>query len=839
MSCKGILFALELGLLSLKEKSTIRQRIEAAGGSIAAIITASVRVVITTSAVQTAGSYKLNSAKDLGIPIFLVEDLDEVLAFPPPPRTVTASPSRITASRIGRASVEKSPLIVWDDVPDISGPSDSLPSSNVEVGAFTAFGATDAEDEVVFGADFGTDFDFCPADAAPSHRAVSAPLASFDANSVTAVEDDDDELAIFGFDFGDDFSTVAVPKVPQPQPQLSAREMLDKKLLELSKNLSPESFKSLTSGTSRPSRTSKASRIGYTSAKDTTLLGGKADTEALKGETSVQKRTSEAMTARAAKYLEITSKSATPLVVAPIQLSQLTFTPLTFDLKPASTKPIVPRFGVSSRSSTSSDPYPLVFETLLPSEKKEETEETSINGSLCSSSSRISVHSLSEKDDSQSSTHSSPDDWDVNDQGFGLESPLVDENVYDELDDSLDNEDDADETLFSHSAPVVATTPMKRQKVRRPRVYIDRRTGVMWQRKNTKSLQPHSKLVLESANGVTRVMKLNESTEIVLVSPTPSPVVIATPSRPNKAVGPSTVQPFNAASLEEYGPPLPRKASTLVVHKVITGKASPKFSWVDIVTGKASTTKRVPAMDGLKLFVSGISFDDLTLLGQPREAQLPGYKAEHLKKVKEKNEKSLRKLRKKAKKLSLQKATANEDGSLVPADASRVTIPKRGTGLERMKTDEQLLNEIVVWSQKRVEAAIALRKNFYRAIFTRFGELSAFKPEWERGYIHVTYKSTTSARACLRALKDFDLRNACIRSLRENNLKTPDVKQALPSPSFYVRWTTCYQRKLDNKTKKVTQKKQQDMDAAIAKHAAQAASDVSKIPSGIETKDYF
>jgi hypothetical protein len=868
MACKGVVFALELGLLSLKEKTAIRNRIEAAGGTVSPIVGSSVRVLLTTATAQAAGGYKIESAKSHGISIFLVDDLDEVLAFPPSPRQVELPASRTASSRIGVAPAEKKPLIQWDEplaFPDPSPSSyDSSPSfapteyaPSASSSSFTAVSTNDS-DELFSGFDFFDDsrndlFSSQSFSDEPSSR--SSPAAAAAAAS-TAVDDDaDDGIGLLMMDFGDDdyvtpISVQAAPKPVVPKP--TAKELLEQKLAKLAKTLSPEAFKSLTAGSSSLRASRPTYRFGVSSSVvESTPTSSQSQEEHV----ALKKQPSDAMAARAAKYQEITSKSAAPLAVTPIRVSQPSFTPLNFDLKPATTKTFVPRFGVSSRSSSSSSSAPIapiVFETLAePNNYGDVQVDSSASTPLVSPRSSVSlvssrassVGTISERSGGAFDGASVASSADVYAASSTAEWVDEDEDGSDAEED-VDVAVDFDESYLTHREPMAATAPTKRRKVRQPRQYLDRRTGVTWQRKNTrKPAQPLNKLILESGSGVTKVFKLNESATLVVAPAPVRPLISAAPSVALAssgtvvASGAATIQPFNAASLDEFGPPLPRSAPSKVVKKVLTGPVSNKFSWADIVTGKASTTKRVPAMDGLKVFVSGITFDDLKLHGQSREAQLPAHKAEHLKKIKEKNEKALRKLRKKSRKAALAKATADEEGKLIPAaaaaDSTRLALPKQSDGaqLARMKTDEQLLNEIVVWPQRRVDAAIALRQSLYRSIFTRFGEVTQFKPEWDKGFIHITYKNTLSAKACLRALKDFDLRNACLRSISEANARTPDIRAALPSPSFYVRWTTCYQRKLTNKTKKAADEKQKVMDAAVAKHASQAASDVAKIPN--------
>jgi len=155
--------------------------------------------------------------------------------------------------------------------------------------------------------------------------------------------------------------------------------------------------------------------------------------------------------------------------------------------------------------------------------------------------------------------------------------------------------------------------------------------------------------------------------------------------------------------------------------------------------------------------------------------------------------------------------------------------------LLRMKTDEQLLNEIVQWPQKRVELAVEQRKLMYASIFKRFGDVTHFSPDWEKGYIHVTYKSQQSANAAMKSLKEFETRAAIVRALKESSFRQA-LKECFPSPSFYVRWTTCYQRKIMKKAKVVAEQKLAQIDAAVARNAVAAANPASSSSSSSSSK---
>lgn len=877
MACKGVVFVLDLGLISLKEKTTIRQRVESAGGTINAIVGSAVRVVITTTAVRTSGSYKLTSAEKLGIPIFLVEELDEVLSFPPAPRgstTAGASSSLRSSSASGVA-----PLISWDS-PSYSSPSyDDAPShpapsppmalaTESEGSDFLGFSFFGEEDEVNFASS-----------SAPTAARAAVPIAA-PSRSVVAPQVDEDENSLFGCfsSWGDDdvsskpfVSTFVAGKPTTASSYTVGRpEVTSEDELSFGFDLFDDAP---APAASKPTIKAKKAQVSVPIVRPAARPSKKPFIPSSPAKVAA----SETRLAREAKYLEITSKTVEPLNVNPMTISAPSFTPLGFDLKPSSlapspAKPTVRRIGIAP-SIVSTFLEPLVFETTRGFyDHASESDASSPAHSLRSS--QTSISELKEQSASEPESDSSMTSPRSLDLGLSEPAPVSNGSESEDEDYGWDDEDDYDEEAFEgkknlNTSATSLTGGRSLKRVRMARIFVDRHTGEMWQRKDAKNKQP-TKLVLDSGKGVSRVF--NSVTNTISNDPTtkarpaaakkPKVAIVAKVSVPlapptsgvELVDAPATVaasenlagsdehwfktEPslvaFDATSIPSFGPPLPRVQSK-VARRIITGSVNDKFTWVDIVTGKASTTKRVPALDGQKIFISGFKFDDILLHGKPRDEQFPFYKEEHLKKVKEKNARAIRSLKKKQKKRAQDNATVEADGTVV-VDGSKKATPKLSEAkeLERMKTDEQIMNEIVLWPARRVDATIAQRKELIQSIFMRFGEISQWNPDWEKGHIHLVYKRPDAARTAMRALKDFETRAAVVRRLRENNTKV--TKEALPSPSFYVRWPTCYQRKIDRKAEASKQQKLASQDAAVAKHAAAAASAAASISKKLKAK---
>lgn len=862
MACKGVVFVLDLGLISLKEKTAIRQRVESAGGTINAIVGSAVRVVITTAAVRASGSYKLTSAEKLDIPIFLVEELDEVLSFPPAPRSASTAGS--TSSLRSSAASGPAPLISWD-TPSFSSLSDETPSHPApSTTAPVALFASDSDEEASFPAFlmFGDEDQLASSSAPAPSRAPSsaAPSQTVVHNAV----DDVDEL--FGvLSAWEDYDKPFVSSFTPGRPELAAstastfsEEMLGFDLFDDA----PAPAAAV-----KPAR-KPVSKPAPVKVKKEKVLPTYRPKQLQTSSPGKIIASSENRLVREAKYLEITSKTVEPLNVNPMTISAPSFTPLGFDLKPSSIAPspaktTVRRIGIAPTIITPLEP--LVFETTVGFYDR--SDDSSSPHSLRSSQTSISElkeqsASEPESDASMESPRQAYGLSDLSAPVYGSESDDEDYDDYDE-DDYAEEAFEGKKNLTTSATSVTGGRSLKR--VRMARLFVDRQTGEAWQRKDAKNKHP-TKLVLDSGKGVSRVFDSvsNKISNDPTAKPRPArvqkpkativakasvplvpsaqvvEVVDATPASENLAgsdhwfkTEPSLVA-FDATSIPSFGPPLPRVQSK-VVRRIVTGSVDAKFTWVDIVTGKASTTKRVPALDGQKIFISGFKFDDILLHGKPRDEQFPFYKEEHLKKVKEKNAKAIRSLKKKQRKRAQENATVEADGTVV-ADGSKKATPKLSDAkqLERMKTDEQIMNDIVQWPARRVDATIAQRKELIQSIFMRFGEISQWNPDWEKGHIHVVYKRPDAARTAMRALKDFETRAAVVRRLRENNAKA--TKESLPSPSFYVRWPTCYQRKLDRKAENVKQQKLASQDAAVAKHAAAAASAAASISGKVKAK---
>lgn len=984
MTCKGVIFALELGLLPLKEKTVVRQRIDAAGGNISAIVNAKVHVLITTAATLATGSYKITSAKNLGVPIFLLDELDEVLAFPPKPRT---SPSKAT-SALNPPTRASGILIDWQlpiDFPD-------LPASGNDDCPMTPTSSKELFDSI--DAPLGPLFDYT--EETPSSAGLTSPIASSSAVHPAQQQQQrakDDESEFCDFLFGqlevDDFSSspnggasMRPPLVhpspvrpslvrPLPVRPCASPDTMQGRTMDLIKKLhidlmnEPEApifntpvdydamglpdypliikrpmdlgtiSKNLNNGVYRTivdwaedvrtvwnnariynapesevyrsaERLSQLMEARYANIQldipnqrpsegkppvmPSTALNLKKKIQIQAPTSSPARTTSEAMAARKAKYDALFAKSPSVLTVTPILPPMPSFTSLGFDLKPStiltpSKTPSKTQPQLRSRATHKTDinSTPIEFQTLsdlirvddqsnnnnLNHHIKDENNtpnDSSRSTSLQSSLSFGQVASVGTHLDGEFDELSSPSSAASDGGAIGTATETLrgsvsesnndvniavdeDHDVYDG--DNLNDDDDDDDDDLEFDEPRVSGKQHPRGLPKGPHLYVDRCTGVVWKRKSDKRspVAGTVKLVLNYGKGVRKVWNEEEEAvtsashshkraskpKVKIISktvcaisdqsqPTSKKDSAETPapaSRPNGA----TLVGLTKELIEEWYPALPKDPSLPTVAKhIFTGVVNPKFSWVDITTGKASTTKRIPAMDGLKIFVSGISFDDIKLRGEPRDKQFPSYKEAYLKKVKEKNHKAMRLLKKKQRKAALQAATADEDGTL--HEVRPKPVPK-SVGIKPMKTDEQLLAEIDVWHPNTIALAIQQRKAMITSIFRRFGDVTDFKPDWDKGFIHVTYKNPQSAKSAVKSLSDFSTRAAVIRSLSES---FPTFrKEHYPSPSFYVRWTTCYQRKLTRKAKEIADAKQTKMDAAAAKHATEAANAAASV----------
>lgn len=836
MSCKGVIFALELGVLPLKQRSAIRQRIEAAGGSVSATVSAAVHVLITTDAELTRKGYKVSTALSLALPIFIHEDLDAVLAAPPALRPKKSSTQCSTLfARVEEPSLFSSTATVdessqADLFSPLFGSSSSVPPET-PVSSFNQpfhvdstssyISLTPSRDERLLSSngssraaapvtsdydepsflttmmDFGDVLDsyveLSPKMAStvcrPSLAAPSAPVTSSATQSASRLVSSVDCDNFFALFEDDAPRTTQQPRAPSaasfglavassssvvaPSPALASASSVATKVAPVLTALTSTSA-STKSSRSVMAKPSLQERLPRTKTLPQTSTGLKQ---------------SPAMLARAAKYQAIVSKEVGPLVPTPISVAPLPVTPLAFDLKPSRIQ-FKPRVQ-QEKTTTPTDHH------------NDASANTSRSGTDSSS-----LSTPSSPRSSASSTSSRTSQSMALFQDTSSQENAVDNTHHDDVDDL----DDCDEDLASGVNVAVlmdgqdftadAKLSAKKQKhVKVPRVYVDKRTGIAWQRKVVK---PLNKLVLDHGDGLVKVMKLVNNITAKL---------------------PAASSPTKPSADADDLPALPCRPSALPKKPLFTGPVRPNIKWTDIVTGKATTTKRVPAMDGFKLFVGCVSFDDIALHGKPREQQFAAYKEAYLQKLKDQNKKAISKLKKKAKKAALENATADAQGNVTVA---KVATPKLSMDrqIERMKTDQQLLNEIVQWPAKRVEAAIEQRKLIIMAIFKRFGEVRDFSPDWDKGFIHVTYKATQSAQAAQRSLQDFDNRVGVLRALRDSFSKAP--KECFPSPSFYVRWTACYQRKLTTQKRIKAEKSQAKHDAQVAKSASNAIAAVKK-----------
>lgn len=204
MACNGVIFALELGTLPLKEKASIRQRIEAAGGSVTAVIGTSVRVVITTASILASGSYKLSSAEKLSIPIRVVEDLAQVLASPPPPRDSSgARASPKAEGKIMSGSTGGSTLISWNsDASEAVSPSEAPTGDFKESTAAEARADEDEKDSNPPGGLFESDSNDDPPGGFFGSEPIKTPMADSREHVKAenhALEDEDDDESPGGF----------------------------------------------------------------------------------------------------------------------------------------------------------------------------------------------------------------------------------------------------------------------------------------------------------------------------------------------------------------------------------------------------------------------------------------------------------------------------------------------------------------------------------------------------------------------------------------------------------------------------------------------------------------
>jgi len=79
-------------------------------------------------------------------------------------------------------------------------------------------------------------------------------------------------------------------------------------------------------------------------------------------------------------------------------------------------------------------------------------------------------------------------------------------------------------------------------------------------------------------------------------------------------------------------------------------------------------------------------------------------------------------------------------------------------------------------------------------LFRRFGKVTQWLPDWERGFVHVVYKTVAQATRCLKKLTDYADRVAICEEIRDELEKSRGFSTALatlaaPSPHFYVRET--------------------------------------------------
>lgn len=777
MSCKGVVFALELGLLSLKEKTLIRQKIEAASGTITAIVGNSTRVLIATPAEIARGGFKIVTANNLGIPIFPIEELDSVIQSPPSPRCAKppSSPKSNTAveSFLSSSTCDLQPIFDFGGLAEpgyndqnVSSSSSSL--TNKDYAASQSQTSEMDEENFIFG--FGLDFD------APEPTTSSMPIATSSMPITTKYVPSDMDIYA---EEEDNFLGSMMGVLCSPRSSASSEEEKPKIIASTNKS-------TIVAATNK-------SKIALPKIPVTTTKIAPLTTEKPK----IVTPSKEALAERASKYDSLTSKSFS-FTPSPITFTSLkpafepkfkfelkapVFTPIT----PVQPKPISLR-SKQQQQNVDTPHVPIIFDSLKDLSTVDHTSIESNNGSDTSVTESAIGFEIDENDEAGDVWEDEEWDEEWNEE---WEEEWEDDEYFEE-------EWEDDEYFEDRPAPTAAPAPQVKptkptKDTEKPktktaksktgpleRIYRDSVTGIAWKKKKTKV--PPS-LVLQSNHGNIIVLKSQDSEGDSL------PSLVSKPNRPSAAA---------------------RK----------TGNVTTKFTWADIASGKATTTKLVPAHDGLKLFVSGFKFDDLTIKGKPASEQLPAFKEAYLKKEKERNEKVMRKLRKKAKRAAKDKAIADAEGKIIETEKAVTKKISDARSINRMRTDEQLLELIDVWTPKQVETAIKQRQIMIEAIFKRFGDISTFDPDWDKGFLFVTYKHTQSAKTALRSLQDFDTRNGVIRRLKESFARAP--KETFPSPSFYVRWPKCYQRKLDRKKKQKKEKDEAERDAQAAARAAKS-----------------
>lgn len=107
-----------------------------------------------------------------------------------------------------------------------------------------------------------------------------------------------------------------------------------------------------------------------------------------------------------------------------------------------------------------------------------------------------------------------------------------------------------------------------------------------------------------------------------------------------------------------------------------------------------------------------------------------------------------------------------------------------------LKLDDIATSQAI--SDSRRAAVRQRRINEFCAIFRRYGKVTQWLPNWEKGYAHIVYRNVPSATRCVGALCDHEDRKAICDAIRvrleaEEKLPANEAELASPRPAFYVR----------------------------------------------------
>lgn len=227
-----------------------------------------------------------------------------------------------------------------------------------------------------------------------------------------------------------------------------------------------------------------------------------------------------------------------------------------------------------------------------------------------------------------------------------------------------------------------------------------------------------------------------------------------------------------------------------------------KYTWADIVSGKSK--KLIPSMNGKKVFLGGLKFDDIVEKGKPAIEQLPFYRQAFIKAEKEANKRQIKKAIKKAKKKALKEASVTAEGKILVA--SNMEIKNEAENEKRKKfkrigkpiNDDELIKKIKVMSELQIQNLINQRKNIFNQILMFFGSLDSFQPSWDKGFLFAVYHNANDAKNAIKSLSKSDFKSSLLRKIKENN---PKIDKDAFTEKFYLRWTKVYQKKLSKQLK--------------------------------------